>query len=164
MDEALRAELLEMERVDRAVRADLVARGELHRPGYHPQMEAVHRRHNARMRAIINAHGWPGFSLVGADGCRAAFQRHLDLEVLCEALGRLLRHEWEDGYLIYQLVVENMDPAAVAAERGTSPRMLTELLRDAVGALAVEYEDVAHMSLDPRRTPGVRPAPARKRR
>src|SRR2546423_789664 len=72
MDEALRAELLEMERVDRAVRADLVARGELHRPGYHPQMEAVHRRHNARMRAIINAHGWPGYSLVGADGCRAA--------------------------------------------------------------------------------------------
>jgi hypothetical protein len=66
MDEALRAELLEMERVDRAVRADLVARGELHRPGYHPQMAAVHRRHNARMRAIINAHGWPGYSLVGA--------------------------------------------------------------------------------------------------
>jgi hypothetical protein len=72
MDEALRAELLEMERVDRAVRADLVARGELHRPGYHPQMEAVHRRHNARMRAIINAHGWPGYSLAGADGCCAA--------------------------------------------------------------------------------------------
>jgi hypothetical protein len=48
--------------------------------------------------------------------------------------------------------------------RGTSPLMLTGLLRDAVDALAVEYEDVAPMSLDPRRTPGVRPAPARKRR
>jgi len=72
MDHALRAELLEMERVDRATRADLVARGELHRPGYHPEMEAVHRRHNARMGAIIDAHGWPGNSLVGEDGCRAA--------------------------------------------------------------------------------------------
>jgi hypothetical protein len=72
MDEALRAELLEMERIDRAVRADLVARGELHRPGYHPEMEAVHRRHTARLRAIIAACGWPGYSLVGEDGCRAA--------------------------------------------------------------------------------------------
>jgi len=71
-DQALRAELLEMERVDRATRADLVARGELHRPGYHPEMEAVHRRHNARMGAIIDAHGWPGHSLVGEDRCRAA--------------------------------------------------------------------------------------------
>jgi hypothetical protein len=40
------------------------------------------------------------------------------------------------------LVVENMDPVAVAAERGTSRLMLTELPRDAVDALAVEYEDV----------------------
>src|SRR5690348_6899225 len=72
MDEALRAELLEMERVDRAVRADLVARGELHRSGYHPEMEELHRRNNARMRAIIDTYGWPGYSLVGEDGCRAA--------------------------------------------------------------------------------------------
>src|ERR671934_3043136 len=72
MDEALHAELLEMERIDRAVRADLVARGELHRPGYHPEMEAVHRRHTARIRAIIDACGWPGYSLAGEDGCRAA--------------------------------------------------------------------------------------------
>jgi hypothetical protein len=72
MDEALRAELLEMERIDRSVRAALVARGELHRSGYHPEMEAVHRRHNARLRAIIDERGWPGYSLVGEDGCRAA--------------------------------------------------------------------------------------------
>ncbi len=72
MDERLRDELLEMERVDREVRADLVARGELHRSDYHPEMEAVHRRHNARMQTIIDAHGWPGHTLVGEAGCRAA--------------------------------------------------------------------------------------------
>lgn len=72
MDEALRAELLEMERVDRAVRGDLVVRGELHRDGYHPEMEAIHRTHNARIRAVIEEHGWPGYALVGEDGCRAA--------------------------------------------------------------------------------------------
>jgi hypothetical protein len=72
VDEALRAELLDMERADRAVRADLVARGELHGGGYHPEMAAVHRRHNARLREILAAVGWPGRSLVGDDGCRAA--------------------------------------------------------------------------------------------
>jgi hypothetical protein len=72
MDEALRAELLEMERVDRAVRAELVARGALHSGGYHPEMAPVHRRHNARLAQIIDDVGWPGRTLVGDDGCRAA--------------------------------------------------------------------------------------------
>jgi hypothetical protein len=72
MNEALRFELLEMERADRAKRAELVERGELHSSRYHPEMEAVHRRNNERMRAIIEAHGWPGRSLVGDEGCRAA--------------------------------------------------------------------------------------------
>ena len=72
MDETLRAELLEMERIDRNVRSDLVERGELHTGGYHPEMWAVHSRHNARIRTILEMHGWPGRSLVGEDGCRAA--------------------------------------------------------------------------------------------
>ncbi len=71
MDEMLRAELVEMERIDRNVRADLVERGELHTGGYHPEMQAVHHRHNARIRALLETHGWPGRSLVGEDGCRA---------------------------------------------------------------------------------------------
>ena len=72
MNEQLRLELIEMEQQDRALRADLVARGELHRSGYHPEMEQLHRRHNARMRSIVQLYGWPGRSLVGDDGCRAA--------------------------------------------------------------------------------------------
>jgi hypothetical protein len=72
MNETLRAELLEMERTDRSVRADLVERGELHTGGYHPEIRAVHSRHNARIRAILETHGWPGHTLVGEDGCRAA--------------------------------------------------------------------------------------------
>lgn len=72
MDEALRAELLAMERDDRAMRAALVARGELHGGGYHPEMAAIHRRHNARLGRIIATVGWTGRTLVGDDGCRAA--------------------------------------------------------------------------------------------
>lgn len=71
MNEPLRTELLAMERLDREVRADLVERGELH-GGYHPEMKAVHERHNARMHTILEAYGWPSRSLVGEDGCRAA--------------------------------------------------------------------------------------------
>lgn len=72
MDEVLRAELLAMERADRATRAALVKRDELHGEGYHPEMAAVHRRHNARMAEIVAGVGWPRLSLVGDDGCRAA--------------------------------------------------------------------------------------------
>ena len=72
MNETLQAELLEMERIDRGTRADLVERGALHTNGYHPEMEAIHRRNNARMRSILETYGWPGRSLVGEDGCRAA--------------------------------------------------------------------------------------------
>jgi len=72
IDELLRAELLEMERLDRSVRADLVERGELHTGRYHPEMQVVHERNNMRIRAILETIGWPGRSLVGDDGCRAA--------------------------------------------------------------------------------------------
>jgi hypothetical protein len=48
----------------------------------------------------------------------------------------MLCDEWEDGYLIYQLVVEGMEPAQVAAERGVSRATLVEQLRDAVDELA----------------------------
>lgn len=72
INEQLLIELLAMEQRDRDVRADLVTRGELHTGRYHPKMEAVHRQHNARMREIIARYGWPGRSLVGDNGCRAA--------------------------------------------------------------------------------------------
>src|SRR6476661_3007764 len=72
LNEDLRTELLRMEQHDRDLRAELVQRGKLHRPGYHPEMELLHRSHNARMRAILDQYGWPGYTLVGADGCHAA--------------------------------------------------------------------------------------------
>jgi hypothetical protein len=72
VNEGLRSDLIEMERHDRALRAELVERGELHSRGYHPEMEKLHREHNARIKEIVEVHGWPGRSLVGEDGCRAA--------------------------------------------------------------------------------------------
>ncbi len=113
-NESLRAELLEMERADRAKRAELVQRGELHRFAYHPEMEEVHRSHNARIRAIIEIHGWPGKSLVGEDGCRAA--------------GFIVQHAILDPEL-QRLCVELL---AEAVERGEAEGFMLALLTDRV--------------------------------
>ena len=69
--DALRRELLALAAEDRRVRAELDAEGTLH-DGYHRRMEAVHRRNAAVLRAALDAHGWPGRTMVGDDGAEAA--------------------------------------------------------------------------------------------
>ncbi|HET7746750.1 MAG TPA: DUF6624 domain-containing protein, partial [Vicinamibacteria bacterium] len=57
---------------DARVRARLARDGSLFR-GYHPEMEAVHRRNAERLAAILDRHGWPGQALAGEDGAAAAW-------------------------------------------------------------------------------------------
>jgi len=57
---------------DRRVRAELVAKGALF-DGYHPRMRNVNERNAARLLQILDAHGWPGRSLVGEDAADAAW-------------------------------------------------------------------------------------------
>ena len=71
-DDALRRELLALAAEDGRVRAELAADGSLF-GGYHPRMEAVHRRNAERLRALVAAHGWPVRSRVGDDGVEAAW-------------------------------------------------------------------------------------------
>jgi hypothetical protein len=68
----LREELLTMAAEDGAVRERLVADGTLF-DGYNPLMAIVHRRNGDRLSEIVEAHGWPGRSLVGEDGADAAW-------------------------------------------------------------------------------------------
>jgi hypothetical protein len=70
---ALAAALLTWIADDDETRARLAADGSLF-AGYHPLMEAVHRRNAARLAAVVDEHGWPGRSLVGADAAAAAFR------------------------------------------------------------------------------------------
>jgi hypothetical protein len=72
-DENLRRELIAMIEEDDRVRARLAADGSLFR-GYHPEMEALHRRNAARLRALIEETGWPRRSRVGEDGASAAWR------------------------------------------------------------------------------------------
>ncbi len=57
---------------DLRVRARLAEEGSLFQ-GYHREMEAVHRRNAARLLEIVEDVGWPGSSLVGAEGAEAAW-------------------------------------------------------------------------------------------
>jgi hypothetical protein len=103
MNRALGAELVAMAREDQQVRAELAADGSLFQ-GYHPRMEAIHRKNAARLTAIIDEHGWPGRSMVGEEGARAAWlilqhaigepplQRR-GLRLLKEAMGDVLAAE-----------------------------------------------------------------------
>ena len=70
MRDDLRDELFAMEADDDRVRAQLAADGSLF-AGYHPDMEAVHRRNAGRLRAIVAEVGWPGRSVVGEEAAHA---------------------------------------------------------------------------------------------
>lgn len=69
---ALRLALLEAAARDADVRRELESQGVLH-GGYHPRMEAVHRDNAARLRAMIEQHGWPNEARAGPDGAEAAW-------------------------------------------------------------------------------------------
>jgi hypothetical protein len=68
----LHEELLAMAGEDGAMRERLVEDGSLF-DGYNPLMAIVHRRNGDRLSEIVEAHGWPGRSLVGDDGADAAW-------------------------------------------------------------------------------------------
>jgi hypothetical protein len=69
---ALATELIALAAEDARVRGELLDEGVLF-DGYHPRMEAVHRRNAARLGEIISGHGWPGKAMVGEQGAEAAW-------------------------------------------------------------------------------------------
>src|SRR5919199_2973119 len=98
-----------------------------------------HRAHEQRLHQYLHAlqrQGWEqrlqplathmaAQRLVRARGDASAPLRHLDLEVLRQALCALLRQD-DDAFPVYQLVVEGTEPSQVAAERGISRAVLVE--------------------------------------
>jgi hypothetical protein len=100
MNQALRDELLQMVDEDGRVRSELLAEGKLF-DGYPERWAAVHRLHGARLREIVDEHGWPGRSLVGDDGAKAA--------------SHVLKHAISDPDLHYRCL-PLMQAAAAAGE------------------------------------------------
>src|SRR5206468_4379939 len=72
IDQRLRQELVAMRAEELRVREELVASGELG-GAYVPRMEEVHMRNAARLRELIELHGWPTEDVAGKDGAEAAW-------------------------------------------------------------------------------------------
>lgn len=73
MDESLQKALLDMESRAQALRAELIAAGEINE-NLHPRILELNRANTSRLRQIIAVFGWPGFALVGDKGSRAAWR------------------------------------------------------------------------------------------
>ena len=73
MESELQKELLAMQDEDQALLQDLIDSGELIQDEYHPEMNALHKKNNERIKEIIGEFGWPTISLVGKDGSKAAW-------------------------------------------------------------------------------------------
>lgn len=72
LDEDLRLELVAMRDEDVRVRSELAAANELG-GAYVPRMEAVHIKNAARLRELVERHGWPAEDVAGEDGAEAAW-------------------------------------------------------------------------------------------
>ena len=72
LNEALREELLRMRDEDLAMRQELLDAGQLG-GAYVPRMEAVHIKNAARLRELIEHHGWPAEDIAGKDGAEAVW-------------------------------------------------------------------------------------------
>lgn len=78
-----------MARVDQAMRAAMFAEGHSPTEAERQAMAAKDAEHTEAMRAILAQVGWPGRSLVGPDGAKAAFllvQHSPDLAFMARAL------------------------------------------------------------------------------
>lgn len=73
-DPALRQELLDRVAKDQAIRHELIEKGAEHPDeAVIERMKAIDTANIARIKEIVQEHGWPGPDLVGRDGSEAAF-------------------------------------------------------------------------------------------
>ena len=97
----LREELLAMFAEDQAVRTGVAPPGDDRTPQeLLASMDEVDARHAARLAEILDAYGWPGWSLVGRDGSTAAWAlvQHADVRPALQRRAlELLRKAVEAG-------------------------------------------------------------------
>lgn len=72
METPLRDELIAMKKRDADVRSQLMREGRLF-GDYAEEMQQVHRKNAERLDELVARHGWPSISVVGLEGCQAAW-------------------------------------------------------------------------------------------
>ena len=135
-DSRVALELAAMKAADLKLRDQLAAEGALS-GGYNEEMAALHRKHAMRFREILEIHGWPGRSLVGEEGCAAAWL--------------ILQHSVLDPALMRR--AQPMLEAAVHAGEAPPAHLayLTDRIRTLQGELQVygtqhDWDDQGQMS------------------
>lgn len=147
MNQQLLDELLALKQHDIDTRSRLLNDGKLY-GDYAPEMQKIHRENATELDKIISKYGWPGISLVGLEGCRAAWliAQH---SICTPALQRKF----------LTLLVN-------ASERGDAPKVLVAFLTDRIrfnenkpqlygtvldwneeGELSCEVEDSANLDV-----------------
>ncbi|GJL50022.1 MAG: hypothetical protein NPIRA01_12490 [Nitrospirales bacterium] len=109
MNPQLRQTLLDLQRADHDMRVRLLKEDKLFQ-GYAKEMATVHEQNAKHLQSIIEEFGWPGQSLVGEDGARAAwliaqhaiglpaFQRN-SLKLIHQAVKQNDMSAWTEAYL-----------------------------------------------------------------
>jgi hypothetical protein len=123
MNDKLRVELIEMARAEDAMRAEVGDPGdtEVLSADPHHELSAIRREHNARLREIIDQHGWPGSTSVGPDGAEAAWRLAMFAGDDRELQGRCLMlmediaedgeiEAWQPAFLLDRLLVNDRKP------------------------------------------------------
>jgi hypothetical protein len=113
LNRALQQELLDLIAEDERVREELASDGSLFQ-GYHPQMEQLHRQNASRLREIIQQYGWPGITLVGADGEEAAW--------------RIAQHSIGEPEFMRNV----LQLLQIAAEKGEAPLWQVAMMEDRI--------------------------------
>ncbi len=73
MNNDLREELVSMQKEDERLMQELMDAGELNEDDYHPRIKRLHQTNILRIKEIIAEYGWPGMSIVGQEGSKAAW-------------------------------------------------------------------------------------------
>ena len=120
LDAALHRELLTRVESDQAVRFDIMRKQQQGEPLDSLDFQrvlAVDTANTAWLEGVVTAHGWPGRSLVGADGANAAFLlvQHADRDTAFQArVLPLMEHAYATGDAEGQQVALLTDRVAVA--------------------------------------------------
>jgi len=131
-NDALCTELLRMRSEDLTVRQELLDSGQLGGV-YVPRMEAIHINNAARLRELIDQHGWPAEDIAGKDGAEAAWliaqhavgEPHFQRQVLrlvteCATAGRI--PAWHVAYLEDRIAMYEGRPQRYGSQWFDDPR------------------------------------------
>lgn len=93
-------QLIAAAQVDKEVRAELLAAGELDKPTYHPHMRAVHEANAALLETFLDMHGWPFPAQYGVEAHEAAWFiaiHAISRPDFIKKVAAILKAAWQEG-------------------------------------------------------------------